>query len=689
MKSGISSYRVFFYFLVASILIVMVLPHEGQLKYELHKGKPWMYESLVAPFDFPIYKTDDELQRDRNEVDSSYKPFFRVDHSVAQEELKRLSDMLDLHRDKVSRHIARLLIGKLSGSYKQGIWRTSDLKPPFSERSLLTIAVVDGNVSEDRLASKILTVEDAYIRFASALSDSISAARFRLLNDELNLQSFFKPNLVYDEATTEKVKSGELANIPITKGVVSAGTLIVSKNEIVSPDTYQLLKSLQREYEDNVGYSGNRWIMIGGQFILVALCLSTLVLLLSLFYPDMLRRSSNLIFIVTLIVVAVYFSILAISSGKSIYIVPLSIVPIYISTFFNPRPALYIYWTILLLVGFYAPNSFEFVTLSFIAGIASIISFRTMYRRGKLFIAIGSILFAYVLSYIAIQLIQERAFSGIRWSFILNFLINVLLVLTAYQLVYVFEKAFGFLSNVTLMELSDTNRKLLRKLAESAPGTFQHSIQVANLAEAAIREIGGNPLLVRCGALYHDIGKIENAGYFIENQTAGFTLHDRLEPEESAKIIIRHVEDGVALAKKHKLPALIVDFIRTHHATSYTRYFLSKYVEKHPAAKDFSTFKYPGPNPTTKEMAVLMMADGIEAASRTLSHITPETINALVNRIIDAELQLGYLNNVNITFRDVEKVKVIFKSKLATIYHSRIAYPDDKPADAKYATETS
>jgi hypothetical protein len=375
--------------------------------------------------------------------------------------------------------------------------------------------------------------------------------------------------------------------------------------------------------------------------------------------------------LVLIIVVISRFSI------KYLYVVPFALIPIIIKTFYDARLALFIHIITVLLVGFFAPNGFEFVFLSFIAGIIAIFSLTNLYRRGKLFLSAGLVILTYSFVYFGLAITQEGNFSGIEYRNFLYFAFNGSLILLAFPLIYLFEKIFGFVSDLTLMELSDSNQKLLRNLAEKAPGTFQHSLQVANLAEEAIRKIGGNPLLVRTGALYHDIGKMNNPVYFIENQRTGFNPHDMHEFDESANIIISHVKDGVELAKKHSLPDQLIDFIRTHHGTTKVQYFYRSYIKKFPDKDvDVNMFTYPGPKPYSKEMAVLMMADSVEAASRSLSDINEEKIGILVESIISDQMNDGQFDYVDINFKDITEIKTLFKDKLMNIYHARIKYPE-------------
>jgi putative nucleotidyltransferase with HDIG domain len=639
----------------------------------------------VAPFDFPIYKSAEELAQEKKVVEQTYTPYFKADSAVIQKNVKQLSDDFDKLNLGLNANLKKTLADELGLIYKRGVWKKEELPANFQERSMLIVSIINDNESEDQPASQLYTNESAHTYLRRKVQDCCGIDQLILLTSAIDLRKYIEPNLSYDAKTTQQVKDNELANIPITKGGVKEGDKIIDEGEVVGATEYQLLDSLRKEYKGKTGYTGNFWLLFLGQILLVSMCLATLCILLKLLRSDVLLRVMSVVFILMLIVLFSFLFFFVQKAGISaqkpwfnVFIVPITIIPIYISTFFSVRPAIITYWVVLMLFGFYAPDSFEFIFLSFVAGVASVISFRTMYRRGRLFVSMGMVLAAYVVSYLAIHSVQDGSFGDISWIYLLNFGLNTFFLLTAYQLVYLFEKMFGFLSNVTLMELSDTNRKLLRTLAENAPGTFQHSMQVANLAEDVIREIGGNPLLVRCGALYHDIGKLENPAYFIENQASGFNPHELLEPEQSAAILIGHVEYGVQLAKKYNLPNAIVDFIRTHHGTSRTFYFYSKYKEKHPDATDFSMFEYPGPSPMSKETAVVMMADSVEAASRTLSPINVETIDNLVEKIINGQRQNGYFDNVSMTFKDITEAKRILKKKLGNIYHARIEYPEEK-----------
>ena len=465
-----------------------------------------------------------------------------------------------------------------------------------------------------------------------------------------------------------------LANISTTRGMVQAGEKIISQGEIIDNQLFRILESLKYESENRLGSGYFYQIILIGQIIFVFACIAVLFLFLWNFRREILEHTMKTIFILMLVLIIVLVSRF---TTQFLYIIPFALVPIIIKTFYDARLALFIHIITVLIVGFFAPNGFEFIFLNFIAGIVAIFSLTNIYRRGKLFLSAALVFLTYSFVYFGLAITQEGNFSNIELNNFVYFALNGGFVLLAYPLIYIFEKGFGFLSDLTLMELSDTNSKLLRLLAEKAPGTFQHSMQVANLAEEAIFKIGGNALLVRTGALYHDIGKMVNPAYFIENQRAGFNPHDMHEFDESANIIISHVKDGVELAKKHSLPEPLIDFIRTHHGTTKVQYFYRSYINKFPEKEvDIKKFTYPGPKPYSKETATLMMADSVEAASRSLSDITEEKINQLVESIINDQMQDGQFDNADITFRDIAIAKSIFKQKLANIYHARIEYPD-------------
>lgn len=663
-----------------------------------------MHEDLIAPYDFPIYKTDTELFDERNDILKDFKPFFKIDSSVLLSTLTQFNvdfnkewvdflAVLKTNQFKEKKPIASesemmLLKNKYQNGirdaikyvYKKGILNQSDLLTISSQPSL-SITVIINNKAFDTEIGEMYTQPQAldYLQQKlTQLSEKDGSDMIRFL-EKFNLKNLVQPNVLYDEKMTEKVKRDLLENVSLTKGMVQAGERIVSHDEIVKSDKYRVLESLKRDYERRLGFE-NKFSTIIGQVLIVSILLFMLYLFLLNFRIEILSDDSKILFILLLTSFMVIVSSYVLKSNMvSIYVVPFTIVPIFVRAFYDARLALFIHLVTIFIVGFFAPNSYEFVLINFIAGVIAIASLVNLYRRGNLFFTVFMVLITYWAVYLSLVVVQEGSLDAASWFTLMWFAVNALLLLALYQLIYLIEKVFGFLSDATLMELSDTNQELLRKLAEAAPGTFQHSLQVANLAEAAVYKIGGNPLLVRAGALYHDIGKMNNPFYFIENQPADFNPHQNLEFEESAKIIIKHVTEGIQIARKHNLPQQLIDFIKTHHGTNKVMYFYRLHKGKfNEANEDDIKFFYPGPRPSSKETVVLMMADSVEAASRSLRKITFEAIDDLVETIINNLQAEEQFNDANITFKDITTIKTIFKKKLLNIYHARIEYPQEK-----------
>ena len=687
-----------FLFILTIAIIVYIFPREGKFRYEFQKGRPWLHENLFAPFDFAIYKSDKQLQDENDSILKTYHPYFQLDSSVFIVEKTKL---LNYYNEKQKEFI-KIKEEEQTGfnNYrKQNFIKNAGL---FEKRALSILSeiystgIVDLNgaaedvenydniiVLKDKLAenyaiNKLFTQKMAYENLTKSVNEYLDSnkrfIRYPEFYKNVNLYEYILPNITYDQNTSEAVRNDLLTNISLTKGMVQSGEKIISQGEIIDHRLHRILESLKYESENRLGTGYFSEIILLGQIIFVVACIGVLFLFLLNFRSEILKHSLKTSFILMLVLMIVIVSRFTISF---LYIIPFALIPIIIKTFYDARLALFIHIVTVLLVGFFAPNGFEFIFLSFIAGIVAIFSLTNLYRRGKLFLAAVLVFLSYSFVYFGLAITQEGNFSGIELRNFVYFALNGVCVLLAYPLIYIFEKTFGFLSDLTLMELSDTNQKLLRNLAEKAPGTFQHSMQVANLAEEAIHKIGGNPLLVRTGALYHDIGKMNNPIYFIENQRTGFNPHDTHEFDESANIIISHVKDGIELAKKNSLPEQLIDFIRTHHGTTKVQYFYRSYIKKYPDKDvDINMFTYPGPKPYSKETAVLMMADSVEAASRSLSKIDEETISNLVDNIITDQMNEGQFDFVDINFKDITDVKEVFKDKLRNIYHARIKYPE-------------
>lgn len=679
-------FKVFLFVFTVGI-IVYIFPREGKFKYEFQKGKPWAHEDLFAPFDFPIYKSEQGLLEEKAYVESIQLPYFFHNENIAETALEQLSENGEREVNRIigERQVNTIDEGRaayllkrastiLTSIYDKGIielHESIDAKGPDFD-----IFVLENNTAVERRLGDFYTIQTAFDALKNSCLDLEETEADIVLN---LLQDRIKRDIKYDQETNSFALKQELDKISPTEGLVQKGQRIVSTGEVLHDEEFRIVNSLKIEYEAQLGNASQQWLVLLGQVILVALMVLSLALFLYTYRKEIIRSDMRIIFILTYIVLFVLGAKSAINiENINLYLVPFCMLPLIIRTFFDIRLALFTYLVTILIIGFIAPNPYEFIIIEMIAGILTLFAVPHLRRRSQLFVSAVIIFLVYCGVYLSIGLIQDGSFTETNWRFLGWFLGSALLTLFTYPLIYIFEKIFGFVSDVTLMELSDTNNKLLRKLNLKAPGTFQHSLQVSNLAEEAIRSIGGNPLLVRTGALYHDIGKMSNPNYFIENQNSDYNPHDELEPQESAGIIIDHVIDGIELARRNKLPDIIVDFIRTHHGTTRTGYFYRVYKEQHPemSEEEAKTFQYPGPIPYSKETAVLMMADSVEAASRSMKTYDGESIEKLINSIIDGQIREGQFERSNITFSDITLIKRMFKKRLMSIYHVRLEYPE-------------
>ncbi len=651
--------------LIAIFGISYLLPHKVRYKFEVKKGKAWNYEDLVAPIDFAVMKHPDTLKAERDRVMLSVLPVFVVDsqisNSLASELIAQLSAR-SLGSANSNESIQRLT----DAIYAKGVLT------PSNESSASFSLVVNRELSSVS-ASDFINPTDASRNLSVALRNNLSKEIYAAIT----IPAALPGNINFDSKLTSQMRQERLAEILPTSGVVRQGELIISRGQPISNEKYLILQSLKeasdfREPDSTVA----AWVFVS-QMILVALALSMLVAFLARLRKDVFADNRKLGLILSLIILnVVLFTGIMKAQSLSHYLAPMCIMPIILRVFFDTRLALFAHMVASLILGFVAPGGFEFVYMHVIAGMVAIFSVTNLRRRAQLFISVGLILLAYVVSYSALSVIYEGGRDAIQLTDIYWLVGNVLLTLFAYPLIFIFEKIFGITSDVTLMELSDSNSPLLRELSIKAPGTFQHSMQVANLAEAAVFKIGGNALLVRTGALYHDIGKMDTPMYFIENQNSNLNPHDELSFDESAAIIIDHVIKGIEIARKNKLPDIVVDFIRTHHGTSMVQYFYQSFLKNYPEEiVNEDDFRYPGPLPFSRETAVLMMADSVEAASRSLSAPTSEAINALVDQVIESQIEAEQFVNCDITFRDITSIKKIFKKMLMSIYHVRVEYP--------------
>ena len=663
------------YFIVAALLIAYFFPREGKFRYQFYEGKPWRYGLLTAPSDFPIYKTDEEVQSERDSVLRTFEPYYRLNAEVITKEVERLRNNYNQKlRGKVSSAYMQYVEKSLHELYENGIIATQDLDQLRKEERQ-RINIRENTVAQSRYVSDLFTVRTAYEFIINNCPASLDRAKLQ----SCDINDYLIENVTYDADMSEKVRNTLLQSVPIANGMVQAGERIVDRGEIIDNHTYNVLRSLKIVHEQKSGGSQAQGIILAGQFVLVfglMFCFWTYLwsFRLKIFY----NRRNNL-FMVLCIFVCCILTELCVSLGLlNVYIIPYAIVPIVVRTFFDSRTALFIHLIIVLICSLMVPFPHEFLLLQIIAGMVVTFSLKELSERSQLIRSSFFIFMAYVVGYLSLVLFQEASLQKINWLMMLYFGINFILLMFTYVLVYILEKTFGYVSSITLVELSNINRPLLKKLSETCPGTFQHSLQVSILASEAAAKIGADAQLVRTGALYHDIGKMWNPVFFTENQTS-VNPHNQLSFDQSAQIIISHVTEGMKMAEKEGLPKAVTNFIRTHHGRGKTKYFYNSYRNKYPDQPvDEKLFTYPGPNPFTKETAILMMADSVEAASRSLKEHTEENIVGLVNRIIDSQIADGLLRNTPLTFKDIEDVKAVFIEKLKTMYHTRISYPDLK-----------
>ncbi len=671
-----------FLVLISIFLLVQLFPRQPGFDYEYQQARPWMYEDLIAPFNFAILKTQAELEKEQEEVMAGFLPFFSRRPAVKESMIQAFKNAFEeTWKEKYGENDEPALkmrskeagINILTHLYDAGI---VFLDESFRDKPVnFQIRVVEANVARSTVLGAMYNIQEAYLYVISVLDDMGDRADTRLLQPLL--EKTLSHNVFYDEELTERTIAAEMDNIPLSRGMVQEGEKIISKGELVSQETYQILESFRAEYQKQIGDAAMQTLLYAGQFVLVSISMIVMLLFLFFFRRDVFSDNRKVLLILLSVLLMVIMTSLVIRSNIDyIYLVPVCLVPVIIRAFFDNRLALYIHITTIILIGFLIPRSFEFVFIQFIAGIIAILSMASLRRRSQLFVTVALIFATYSAVYFGLSLAHTGSFENLYWTDFAYFAIGAFLTLFAYPLIYLFERLFGMPTDFSLLELADTNNSLLRNLSLQAPGTFQHSLQVANLSEEAILAIGGNSLLTRTGALYHDIGKMKNPQYFTENQIAEFNPHDEINYKESARIIINHVIGGIELGRKHNLPEYIIDFIRTHHGTTTARYFYTMQVkESQDEEVSKADFIYPGPRPFSKETAVVMMADSVEAASRSLGKPDEKKIGQLVDQIIDTQVQEKQFDNADITFKDISTVKGIFKRMLLNIYHVRVAYP--------------
>lgn len=662
-------------FIVSVSLITYFLPRDSKFNYQYDINKPWRYGQQIATFDFPIYKSEQLVKKEQDSLLAHFHPYYQQSTTVKDDALKklRIDYQTHLHNIMPSQSYLTHLVQQLEKVYDNGIIATEQ-QMQLNKDSISSIMVVHEKLATQRSTSDLLSVKDAYTKVL--YSDTL---RYR--NDILqrcNLNEYIYPNLIFDETRTESAKKELLETYPWANGMVQSGQRIIDRGEIVTEEIFNILESLKKESIKRNDSIGQKHFILGGQILTVSILILCFIIFTTLFRQKYYARKRNILLVFALITLyCVTTGIMVSKNFLNVNILPYAMLPIIIRVFLDSRTAFMAHVTTILICSVCLRYPYEFILLQLTTGMVAIYSLRELTQRSQLFRTAFIILLTYSLVYFAYELNTESDLTKLNWSMYIYFCINCTLVLFAYPLLFMLEKTFGFTSDVTLVELSNINNPLLRQMSETVPGTFQHSMQVANLAAEVANHIGAKSQLVRTGALYHDIGKMERPAFFTENQSGNMNPHKRLKYEQSAKVVINHVLDGIKLAEKYNLPKVIKDFITTHHGKGVTKYFYISWKNEHPDEEiDETLFTYSGPNPFTKEQAILMMADAVEAASRSLAEYTEESISSLVDKIIDGQVNDEYFKECPITFLDIATAKAVFKEKLKIIYHTRISYPE-------------
>lgn len=656
-------------------IIVWFLPRDSNSKrYNYDVGKPWMYQSFIAQFDFPIYKSEDAIKQEQDSILKGLMPYYNYDPTREKKELERFNKDFSSELTGLSHHYRAIIIDRIHRLYSAGIMNTPEYNA-IAHDSTNMVKVVAGKSATPIEIGCIYSTMSAY----EALLKDEELSKDRALLQKLNLTNYLEPNLTYDKEKTETERTDMLGSIPLASGMVLSGQKIIDRGEIVDDYTYRVLSSFERELQRRNATQMELTTTFIGQVIYVTILVMLFTMYIALFrkdYFDKPRSIMMLYVMITLFPIAVAMMIE--HNWFNVYIVPFAMAAIFARMFMDSRTAFVTQLTIVLICAAAVKYQYEFIIIQIVSGLVAIYSLRELSSRAQVIKTAALVTVSCCAVYLALQMMQETDVLKLDSKMYTHFAVNGVLLLLSYPLMYLIEKTFGFTSNVTLFELSNTFKGVLRNLSEVAPGTFQHSITVGNLAAEVANRIGADSLLVRVGALYHDIGKMTNPAFFTENQ-AGVNPHDTLTCKESAKIIIGHVAEGVKIAEKANLPTIIKDFILTHHGRGMAKYFYIKYQNEHPdEVVDKEQYTYPGPNPFTREQALLMMADTCEAASRSLQEYTEESISSLVDRLIDSQVADGCFKDCPITFRDIAQAKQVLTERLMSIYHTRIQYPELK-----------
>jgi len=676
------SYHLFYLLMVfvAGIgLIFLVFPGESRFKYEFQKGSPWRHETLIAPFNFAILKTDAEIKLENDSILTTYTPYFTLDTLVEAAKVNEfaasLSKLTDDNPELKSIKSISTFPEILQNIYSSGVLPQS-ISTYAELNGKSEIRQIRGNKAIKTPVGKLHSIKTAYLELNDTIR-KLTGKYYPDLIQKINLSDFIAENLSFDEKLNQNERKQLLDELSSTKGMVQAGERIIFQGDLVGSEKYIILESLKKTYETKRGDNIEYFLVIAGRMVIISTLIALMFLYLIFYRRELFDHKRKLTFIILMIVIMVFMAAIATKIETiNIYMVPMAILPILVRIFFDSRTAIFSLMITTLLIGYFAPNSYEFIILQMIAGIIAVFSLNKLHKRSHVVFSALWVFLAYSIVYIALALVQEGSLKTINWTTLKWFGFSSFFIFITYPLIYIFEKIFGFVSDVTLIELSNTNQPLLRKLAEEAPGTFQHSLQVANMVEAVIHRIGGNPFLAYAGALYHDIGKTYKSEYFIENQVAGMNPHDSLDYLKSAEIIIDHVTRGVLLARKYKLPEVLISFITTHHGTTQSNYFYKKYQIENPGMEvDSTQFSYPGPLPHNKEMAVLMLVDGIEATAHSLKEKSAAAFSEMIDYIVDQKIKSNQLIDADLTLREITILKSTLLEKLVSIYHVRIEYP--------------
>lgn len=663
--------------IVTVAIVVWFMPHENTNLYHVEEGKPWKYAELTAPFDFPIYKSESIVKHERDSIMKEYEPYYKYNVETERQMVHKFTtDYADGIPDVPDDYIS-IISNRLHSLYQQGIMESKEYED-LSNDTASMIRIVNNKQASSVSILEVYSAKRAYEQLF--MDEALIPLRAAL--QKCNLNNYIVPNLTYDRVRSETSKNELLASIPLASGLVQKGQKIVDRGEIVTDRTYRIIDSYVKENDRRNQDKTQNQISLIGQILYVSVLMICFTLYLSLYRKDYFENSRNIAMLYAFIIIFALLTALFVrNTFIHVYILPYAMVPIFIRVFMDSRTAFMTHTTMVLICANMLQHPFEFTVVELVAGLVAITSLRELSKRSQLFKTAIVITLSCVIVNLAFDWTKATALNQIDYSIYNYLIVNGIALLFAYPLLYLIEKTFGFTSDITLIELSNTNSPLLRRMSEIAPGTFNHSIQVANLAGEIANKIGAKAQLVRTGALYHDIGKLANPIYYTENQS-GIDPHEMLTDIESAQIIISHVTEGLKMADKESLPKVIRDFIATHHGQGKAKFFYIRYKNEHPDEPvDDLLFTYPGPNPFTREHACLMMADSVEAASRSLPDYTEQSIRGLVEKIIDTQVAEGYFRECPITFRDIQYAKTVLIEKLKTIYHTRISYPSEKKED--------